>query len=337
MKLKLLFLCILCVSFSSYVKAQDFGPLIKGSSDDANYLVKGYISPLFNVVGNGLNQGWYNTAKAHKTLGFDLTITMTGVSYPSSDKTYTVDDSKMSSIKNYPHAPGVNVSVDQPTVFGGDATNKYTVINPQTGAPTGLAFGAANGTNLSKYTSFIPVPMAQLGIGLPKNTDLKIRYIPTVKLGNNGNFDLIGFGIMHDVKQYIPGVKALPFDLSVFFGYTKTTIHVDNDPTSHPDQQGDFKATATTVQGLISKKFSVLTLYGGLGYNFASSNLSVVGKYDLTNTGVLVPININMANSQSGPRFTAGLRLKFAIFTLHGDYTFQNYSAVTAGFGFSVR
>ncbi|MFZ6000938.1 MAG: DUF6588 family protein [Bacteroidota bacterium] len=36
-------------------------------------------------------------------------------------------------------------------------------------------------------------------------------------------------------------------------------------------------------------------------------------------------------------RASAGLRLKLAVFTFHGDYTLQKYSTITAGFGISVR
>jgi hypothetical protein len=245
----------------------------------------------------------------------------------------------MTSLRNYPY-PGGPTTIDAPTIFGSDVAPQYQPVTTTNGVtvPTGNPITSAPGTNLGKDFSFVPVPMVQLGIGLPKNTDLKLRYFPSTKIGSGGEASMFGFAILHDVKQYIPGVKALPFDLSFLFGYTNLKVHTNLD-TQNPDRQADFKTTATTVQGLISKKFSVLTLYGGLGYNFVSSDLNVLGNYTFTsngtNTNVKDPINIS--NSQSGPRFTAGLRLKFAIFTLHGDYTFQNYSAFTAGFGFSVR
>ena len=48
------------------IRAQsDFEQLIKGGKDDANYLAKGYVSPMLKAIGTGLNQGWYNTAKPH--------------------------------------------------------------------------------------------------------------------------------------------------------------------------------------------------------------------------------------------------------------------------------
>ena len=45
----------------------------------------------------------------------------------------------------------------------------------------------------------------------------------------------------------------------------------------------------------------------------------------------------NQHFSDTGANFTAGLRLKLAIFTIHADYNFQQYNSITAGIGFSFR
>lgn len=341
MKLKSFFLAFCMIAFRAVMAQGDIDQLIKGSLADANLLVKGYITPAFNTLGNGLNQGWYNTAKSHKTLGFDLTITASGISYPASDLTYAVSNSQLQKLACTAYPPSgppytSASSINAPTIFGSDVAPVYQVLDAQK-QPTGQYITSAPGTNLGKDLSFIPVPMVQLGIGLPKGTDLKVRFFPSTKIGNNGNVNMLGFAIMHDIKQYIPRVKSLPFDLSILVGYTKLKVHAGLSDTN-PDQQSDFSTSATTVQGLISKKFSVLTLYGGVGYNFISNNLGVSGRYYLDNTNTNYVDNpINLSNSQSGPRITGGLRLKFAIFTLHGDYTLQKYSAFTVGFGFNVR
>ncbi|MEL7003540.1 MAG: DUF6588 family protein, partial [Bacteroidota bacterium] len=47
------------------------------------------------------------------------------------------------------------------------------------------------------------------------------------------------------------------------------------------------------------------------------------------------PVNIEV--SAGGPRITAGMRLKLAIFTLHADYTLQEYNTLSVGFGFNFR
>jgi hypothetical protein len=112
------------------------------------------------------------------------------------------------------------------------------------------------------------------------------------------------------------------------------------DPEANPDQRGLFEMNATTIQGLISKKFSILTLYGGLGYNIANSTLAMKGTYDINEDGDISPTEvdpIDMKFSASGFRTTAGMRLKLAVITLHADYTIQKYKCLTVGFGISVR
>ena len=112
--------------------------------------------------------------------------------------------------------------------------------------------------------------MVQLGIGIYKNTDLKLRWIPTVDVGDDGEFNLFGFGVMHDVKQHIPGLKNVPFDLSALIGYTKMSLDynlanatANNSPDASLSTQNgksSFEARAWTIQGIISKKFSVISL-----------------------------------------------------------------------------
>jgi hypothetical protein len=201
---------------------------------------------------------------------------------------------------------------------------------------------------LKSKRTYVPVPIANIGIGLPKQTDLKIRYAPTIDLGDQGKFNLFGIAVMHDVKQYIPGLKLIPIDISGFVGYTRMKLEADLSGSyagpNPNNQKGIFEMSATTIQGLISKKFSVVTAYAGIGYNIARSNISVKGNYDFNgdgdsgtggDAGEKDPIGLDF--SASGPRVTTGVRLKLAVFTFHADYTVQKYKALTVGFGICVR
>lgn len=318
--------------------AQDgLDQIIKGSVKDANYLVAGYMSPLLKSMATGANQGWYNTAKPHKFPGFDLTGTLSFYRLPSKELLYEVDNTKLTNIQlsNYNGAAiPANGKANVPTVFGPDKSPTYT--DKLTGTQT---FNGPNGLDLKGTVglSTLPVPLLNLGIGLPKNTELKVRYIPTITFTGLGKMSLIGFGVLHDVKQYIPGIKNLPFDLSGFVGYTRFMIESQ---LTFPDQKASLEVTGVTVQGLISKKISVLTVYGGLGYNNGKANVDVKGTYDLdgnTANGRETKDPFKLSEVASGVRASAGLRLKLAVFTFHGDYTLQKYSTITAGFGISVR
>ncbi|MCK7537016.1 MAG: hypothetical protein MZV63_41670 [Marinilabiliales bacterium] len=68
----------LMMLFSTTIFAQfsQIGSFMAGSVDAAEELFGAYISPYANGIGAGLSGGWYNTAKPHSTLGFDLTLTL---------------------------------------------------------------------------------------------------------------------------------------------------------------------------------------------------------------------------------------------------------------------
>ncbi|MBX2896432.1 MAG: hypothetical protein KF763_13365 [Cyclobacteriaceae bacterium] len=326
---------VFAVSFASW--AQDINDLIKGSVEDANKLVEGYTTPALKAFGYGLNQGWYNTAKPHKTLGIDLTFSASAVYIPNSDLFYKVDNSQLQEVElvSVGGVPISNSGVGNvPTIFGPDVTPTYNATN---GAGN---FDGPGGVDLKKELGIqaMPVPIANLGIGLPKGFDLKFRFVPTLQIGDDAEFGLFGVGVMHDVKQYIPGIKNLPFDLSAFVGYTKMKLTTELDVQSGNNQRATFEASATTIQGLISKKISVLTFYGGVGFNVANTKVAVLGDYDLDEDGytdVTDPLSIKA--DANGFRTTVGMRLKLAVITFHGDYTVQKYNTLTVGFGINIR
>ncbi len=318
-------LCLIALVSTTRTYAQgDLDQLLKGSQADANYLATGYLTPALNAIGSGLNQGWYNTAANHKKLGFDLTISVSSIQFPSNESTYLVDNSKLTSI-------AIVGDPNAPTFIGSDKGPVY-----QYKAPLSGTFNGPGGVNIQNIPlGGLPIPIINLGIGIMWNTDLKLRFA-TYSGSGGAKVDLFGFAIQHDIKQHIPGLKELPFDLSALFGYTTFSSQVGFD-AANPSQLGKADFSATTIQALVGKKFSVLTLYGGVGYNFSSGSFKATGSYPDATTGVTLVDPINISSSVSGPRMTAGLRLKFAVFTLHGDYTFQRYNTLTVGFGITVR
>jgi hypothetical protein len=337
-KNRLLLLLLLVMPF--VVAAQSgIGDIInqgKASVADAKYISEGYISPMMKAIGYGMNQGWYNTAKPHKFPGFDLTFSVNPVFVPSADKIFQIDNSKMSSVYLSQdingNNPGVAGKGNIPTVLGKDkVTTTYTSKSALPGS-----FNGPDGIGIN----FIPMPTVNLGIGLPKNTDLKVRFVPSVNLGKatndqlTGSFSLWGVGVMHDVKQWIPGMKMLPFDLSGFFGYTNMKLSAGVDKNK-PGNTADFSCSATTIQALISKKLAVLTVYAGVGYNAATTKLAVKGTYDFNGASVKDPFALSVASN--GVRATGGLRLKLGPLTFHGDYTLAKYKAASVGVGIAVR
>ena len=315
----------------------DISKFLEENVQDGKKLIGAYADPLMKSLASGLNQGWYNTAKPHKIAGIDLTLTVNAMTIPEDELRFDVTKLNLTQIELAPTSEGYPKA---PTIAGPDITPVFRLKSNPTATfegPPGLDLKE----NLKR--NMVPVPLAHLGFGLPKGTDLKLRFTPEINLGDNGTLKIFGIGVMHDIKQWIPGIKLLPFDLSGFVGFTKFTLQteLDQQTSAGSNQRGVFEMNATTVQGLISKKFSVVTFYGGIGYNIAKSNLALKGYYDINYDGDTSdpnekdPVNLNFA--ASGGRMTAGMRLKLAVFTFHADYTLQKYKCLTVGFGINVR
>ena len=323
-----------CVTVTAHAQS-GLEELLRSGSQDASKLIQGYSEPVLKSLAFGLNQGWYNTAKPHSLLGFDLTFTGSAIFIPDDELFYNVAGLNLQNIDLVNPTDG-----QAPTIYGPDITPRYAykaAPGVQFDGPPGIDPPKAFGRNI------FPAPIAHLGIGLIKGTDVRIRFLPEVGFGDGNSAKLLGFGVMHDVKQYIPGIKALPFDLSLFAAYTKMEARVNLEGTfasNGTEQFGQYDVSAWTVQALISKKIAVLTVYGGVGYNAASTGLDIKGSYEIGSTPIgnltlVDPVAISL--SESSFRATGGLRLKLAVFTLHADYTLQKRSIFSAGFGISVR
>lgn len=332
---KIVLIVGLSFSLSNMAKAQfDFDSFLEAGLADANKLLQSYLEPAFQGIGYGINSGWYNTARPHQTLGFDLNVSVSAAIVPTGGEFFTFNNSEYSNVRlsngtsaQLPTLFGPNLGADDlPELTFFDNNGDQTI---RISAPTGLGIEEEFPTNA------VPTPMIQLGIGLIKGTDLKIRYVPNISIGDDDESEikLFGIGLMHDIKQHLPVVKALPFDLSVFVGYTnlKTTLAVDADL----NQFAEFETTGTIVQALISKKLAFITAYGGLGYAKSKTTFGLLGQYSTETTTFTDPINL--AYDNGGVRANVGLRIRLLFLNIFGEYAFQEYNTATVGIGFSFR
>lgn len=321
---------------TSAVNAQDgLTDFLQAGQADANKLTNAYLEPIFEGLSYGFNGGWITTAKPHQKFGFDIGITFTGVFIPTSKNYFSPSTLGLETTELIDPASG-----QAPTIVGPSDPTTYRVT-PTSGAsfdfdgPEGLDF---EGTF---KVSAVLTPMVQVGIGTIKSTDLKIRFMPKIEAGGT-EVSMWGAGVMHDFKQWIPGLKMAPIDMSVLVAYTgfKGTSDMSGTFGSGGDtspQVLDYTMSAWLFQAQVSKKFSVLTLYGGVGYNTVSTDVNMKGSYEIPDINETFKNPISLGYKSEGFRLNVGMRLLLGVFYLYGDYTLQEYNTVTAGFGFSVK
>ena len=335
------------MSFSQF----DNVDFLRAGATDGLKIVQAYVAPWANAFGAGLNGGWYNTAKPHKLGGFDITMGFNVGFVPESATTFDVSKIGLTSLSG----TGMASTVAGPDIDG-------PTLTAMSGGLTLASFKTPPGSNWK----MMPVPTAQVGIGLPLGTELKARFIPKITLGN-GDVSLWGIGLVHSIMQYLPGNKLLPFDVSLFGGYTKLQGNVPvslqprlgsppyystyNLTTSFLDQKLNAIVTAMNIGVIASLNLPVVTLYGGLGYSKTHTGIELLGNYPLPtinlarslteavyeDAGVLKGFPSMEIENFSGVRANIGLRLKFAVITLHADYTKAQYNVFSTGLGVSFR
>lgn len=333
----------------------DIGKFLAAGPQDAEKLMENYLSPYFNAFGASLTGGWYNTAKPHQLGGFDITATFNTAFVPDIHKSFDVSEIGLEGLVLAD--PTQNIA---PTIAGDKNAGPLLNYNiPVANYPE--AFRTPQGTGVS----YVPSPMLQAGVGLIKDTELNGRFMPTFRAGD-GEIGMYGFGFKHGLKQWLPFIKRVPvLHLSIQYGYTKMNANYGltvlpeqiglDDATVNPwdNQKLDFTAQSHTGNLLISANLPVVCFYGGVGFATTKSNLALMGDFpsiDLSGNYLVPtasdestltnPIDMEVKNSDGSttkPRYNAGMRLKFAVITIHGDYTWANYSMFTFGLGISFR
>lgn len=364
--------------FASPALAQidDVSAILQSGVHDANILAREYIKPLGSGFGAGLNTGWTNTAGTHQKFGFDLTVTAGLSIVPDKDLSFDFNDLDLDELV-YESGP-----MTSPTINGAEEPGTtlafYTdeLIDPDGPGPEPAAMQKLFEFSMPEGSGFeyVPAPMIKLGVGVVKNTDIMIRYMPEYDVKDFGSFKIFGLGVKHDIKQWLPGGNTIPVDITAMIGYTSLEVGADFelDPADVIDEPGrtenpysasqwesqgiELKAKAWTFNALVGKTFPVLSIYAGLGFESSKLTIKTPGSYPTVtpnesfdigqpqgpgNQPFIVnavddPLDIEIKGDNSF-RALAGFRIRLSVIHISGSYTLSNYSSYNLGVGISIR
>lgn len=346
----------------------DLSKLFRVGFSDLETVATGYVKPVGVGFAAGMGGNWYNTANTHDVLGFEINLNAGALFVPDKDKTFsllglkklqTVDPTKTTAPSFSGSGSGTDVAIYQnDTTIAGKFIPKTAIAKFTT--PDGVA-------------GIIPALCVQGTIGLPKGTDLTIRFLPKAEIGGvNGS--LWGVGVKHNIKQWIPGLDEVPFSLSVMLGYTKFNLDYSfeskdrvypwtlvNDTSkiglSYPsgsDYAGQgFKINTSSLMAnvIVSKTLLFFTPFLGLGFNQNNFKFNFKGDFPVLTDAVISgsttkPLTYKVENLKDPiqldyktfmPNATLGFKLKFGIVGLHAQYTFQEYPYASGGLNFGFR
>lgn len=347
----------------SYAQFEDAGEITRSGIADANLLLENYLKPFGSGFGATMNTGWVNSARPHRPLGFDLRISVATAIVPESDRIFDI----------------AQLNLTHTEVAEGQATTTPTAFGEDTPGPDLQSKETINGERLFEFQMpqgigypYVPTPMAQLTVGIIKDTDISIRFLPNVEVSDDINIQLWGFGAKHRINQWLPDGSRPPFDLSVQFGYSslKSFMSYDVQPiidsrTHVPegyergaprwdDQGAELESSTFTSNLLIGKKFVILSLFGGVGLQHSTVKLISPGSYPIIEpntdergnfndpstpkriSSIEDPLNLNLS-AGSGMRALAGFRIQLGFLGINATYIHSRYPVANIGVGISFR
>jgi hypothetical protein len=232
---------------------------------------------------------------------------------------------------------------DCPTIFGADTQKTVTLAEFFSKMPAPMynaLFNATTGPLYSQRNNPVKLPFkgfdwsgtkpsimsaTAFTIGVKSipvigNLQLGLRYLPSMKIGDFGKVGQFGLKIQHEVTQYIPVVKDLPF-LHASAYWAMNNLDIKAGPSSLSQSNWVIMANASA-----DAKF-LLGLGGFVGLGYESSNLNL--KVDMTDAG-LQNFSLDIPGD-NGFRFQVGGRLSLAMFDIFADANFGSVTVYNLG------
>ncbi len=241
----------------------------------------GYIQPLVTAFGANLNSGIYRNAHVPRK-GLHIHFSLNAMMSIFSDEQRTF----LASTEGLFQPPQ---QVETPTVVG-DGEGAQVI------GTGGTIFQFPGGYDLESFITASPM----ISISGMAGLELSARYFATKINEDIGNLSLYGFGLRHNINQYIP---LFPVDMAAGIFYNNFKV-------------GDIiEAKAFIIHAEVSKSFLLFDLYTGIGYESSKANIN----YTFDAFGQTQEISLDV-RGENKFRTTVGLGFNLLIFHINADY-----------------
>ncbi|MEZ4792974.1 MAG: DUF6588 family protein [Gelidibacter sp.] len=316
---------------------ENINDLLTAGINDAKRFSTDYLAPASEGLAFGINNGWFNNAKAPKKYGFEIAL-MGNVSFiKDKKKSFQMNVADYENIRFEDNSPSKYVA----TALGHndpDITIYITYDDPIFGnqevpltLPTGIG---------SENINLIPTAFLQASFSPFKGTQLKARFFPKVET-DDVKAGFYGLGIQQEFTSWLPAEKIVPVAISGLIAYTHLNgsyNFTDGEYVEGENQQIDTRINTLLFELLVGTKLKVINFYGGIGYMDGKSTTDLLGTYRVTD-GLLFSQDIvdpfSVEQDVSGLRGTVGANLKMGFFSINADYTLAEFDSASIGFNFS--
>ena len=254
---------------------------------DLVYFSDNYVSPAAKASVYQSTGAWFSSAKSLDKFEFDVSVHANVLPVPKKQESFIVSDSDFLSFKIRDAS-----TAEVPTVLGGD-TEVFFDFN--LGDET-YEIQAFDGGDQNTYY----YPYIQGSVGLWKQTELTIQYVPKVEI-NESAYQTFGGAIKHNVSQYWTDSEANDddfqvavqvayslFDYDIFFdGFEVRRSNAEPNDTSLAVIDGlQVDANAFTSQIIGSKRINNLEFVGSFAVSASTFDYTMSGEGELLLTAL---------------------------------------------------
>lgn len=309
------------------VSAQNLDALFESGVQDAQRFAQGYFNPAMELGIHNLSGGWYNSGKSKKTLAFEVSLIGNVSTWSEKQESFLLNTASYSNLKFADGTEEKYVS----TVLGDGSTSAYAEESLGEGLPNLRTDFSLPAGLRSEGIQFLPSAFLQASLGLIKGIEIKGRFLPSMST-NDLSVSMLGGGVQFDISEILPLDRVLPLGISFLLGYTQ----LDASYQIESNQSIESQIISRNMSLIVSTKLPVFNLYGGVGLVSGSSDLNLLGTYQIA-SGVNFVDPIALQSDVSDIGVTLGAKLKLGFFRLNVDHSFSEFNTTRAGINIGLR
>ena len=315
------------ISLTSSLSAQNLDALFESGLQDAQQFAQGYFNPAMQLGVHSLSGGWYNSGKSKKTLAFEVSLIGNVTTWRDKRERFLLNTARYANLNFTDGAQEKYVA----TVLGDASTPVYVEEFLGEGLPSVRTdFDLPAGLR-SEGIQFLPSAFLQASIGLVKGIEIKGRFLPSIST-NDVRVSLLGAGVQFDISEILSSDRVLPLGISFLLGYSKLNASYQIESNQSIESQ----IVSRNIGLILSTKLPVFNVYGGVGLIGGSSDLNLLGTYQVA-SGVNFIDPLALESDVSAVGLTLGAKLKLGFFRLNLDHSFSDFSTTRAGINIGFR
>lgn len=294
-------------------------------AEDLVFLADKYVSTAAEASAYQSSGGWYTSAEKKELWDLEISIQGNLLIVPNKSKNFLLNESDLINLS----IQGEATSASLPTALGGD---NFVVIEGSIGDDP-FEFDSPEGIN----ESYVKHAQLQASLGLWKGTSLIGRFSPKIKI-NKTYYQILGFGVQHNLSQWIPSIKETSFDLSGLLTYSFYSVSDTFSAVNLPI--GTLNSVVVDGESLMfniiaSKQIEKFTFSTAIGLTSSKFDYKVGGDGEL----VLNTLNQALGTlNESKTNFKGDFGIDYRIydFSVNTMLTLGNYSNLIFGINYNL-